>query len=45
MIDLILHVIMFLVFAGFIAIFTHPFIAIALMILWVWVRKECRKYD
>ncbi len=45
MIELMLCVILFSLFAIFDAIFTHPCMSIALMIVWVWVYKECKKNE
>lgn len=43
--EFMLVVALFSVLEVFVAVFTHPFMSIALMILWVWVYKECMKHD
>ncbi len=43
MITVILGIIDFCMLAILVASFEHPFVFIALMILWVWVYKECKK--
>ena len=45
MFEFMLGVALFSVLAVFVTVFTHPFMSIALMILWVWVYKECMKHD
>ena len=45
MITVILGIIDFCMLAILVAGFEHPFVFIALMILLVWVYKECKKHD
>lgn len=43
--EFMLGVALFSVLAVFVAVYAHPFMSAALMILCVWVYKECRRHD
>lgn len=43
MFEFMIVVALFSVLAVFVAVFTHPFMSIALMVFWAWVYKECKK--
>lgn len=45
MLELMICLVVFSVIAVFTAVFTHPLISIALMIVWAWVYKEHKKNE
>lgn len=45
MLELMICLVAFSVIAVFVAVFNHPLISIALMIVWAWVYKEHKKNE